>query len=420
MDRQLRPRKPSKKTDPVPKEDGHLRPRRHPVKKNSTPVSDRQLRSSKSSTKKMSAPSADKNTVADSSAQSSQPTAVERPHNYFTRQRSRRATSQGAISAGPSRAAGATMGGHDQESRTPQHNDQAFLEPQNNSQNLDAQPAQSHSSVIGERGSDVHGDLAPAGPQDPQVDVNDSNGKASNYDKHDGQVEHHRNEEEGGDHEDEDGAEDKDGARTQEGAGNGLKWEPADEIAIETGMTVGEVASRWAKKDFKDFAEYSSEARELAGREAKRWPRAKPFKKEPDWTRAGYVRSVLVQICGTRNNHSCTSCTGGHGRFIDCVRIEAEGKGACASCTWSTKNKKCEWHIYHRAGWYFGQVPDTQTDDGARELMQIDHLLDSIRHTASADAAVEIRGAQERLNLARETLRLCKHETQNLLRKYGQ
>ena len=241
----------------------------------------------------------------------------------------------------------------------------------------------------------------------------------STNDSQDGHVEHHHSEENGDDYEDGDSADDKDDARTQEGADDEVKWEPAAEIAINPGVAAGQIAAHWAKRDFEEFKGYSSEVRELAGREAKRWPTAQPFKKEPDWTRVGYVRSLLVQICGTLNDHSCTSCTRSHGRFIACIRIEAEGKGACASCTWSTKNKKCQWHIRHRAGWYFGRVPDTSTDNGSRELMQIDHLLASIRHDASSDVAAEIRGAQERLNLAQETLRLCKHEAQSLLRKYG-
>lgn len=125
-----------------------------------------------------------------------------------------------------------------------------------------------------------------------------------------------------------------------------IVWHPPHPETIQQGTTAGEVAIAFTRncgKPITTFDGYAKDIQILARNLAIRWPKARPFKTVPKWDRNGYVRSLLIQIYGEERVIKCRSCNENMGRWELCVTDKRESNGACASCSYSTKNAKCQY-----------------------------------------------------------------------------
>ena len=193
--------------------------------------------------------------------------------------------------------------------------------------------------------------------------------------------------------------------RRNKAKGNVFVPPPPMEITAET--KARDVAAHWSRDRIPTLKTISGETEEMGEKEAKRWPETRPFNGTPIFSRPGYVRALLIQTYADVTSKPCDHCRSNMGRFTECVRDPRMGGGGCASCLWSSRHKKCNYHKEHPNTWHDGipAVVEAPVKDEVREMEQ---SLSDMLHACKDDddrEAIHMKLAQ--LRSSRELLESC-------------
>lgn len=207
-------------------------------------------------------------------------------------------------------------------------------------------------------------------------------------------------------------------------------WEPPVEISIAPDTKAGDVVLYYTQGIVPNFNNATKDCKDMAKKPALRWPLATPFYKVPIFNRRGYLKALLVQICGPKMEVPCDACRDGKGRFEECVRTEKDSLGACASCAWSTDNRRCNYHKHHRSGWYH-KLPAPSSDVASSSGATVDlgadtshleqRLLDIARqrHGKNSDKN-EAKDLIDRLRTATQMQTYTITDAHKFLKQYGE
>ena len=190
---------------------------------------------------------------------------------------------------------------------------------------------------------------------------------------------------------------------------------PPMEITAET--KARSVAAHWSGDRIPALKTISKDTEEMGEKKAKRWPETRPFNGTPIFSRSGYVRALLIQTYADVTSKPCDHCRSNMGRFTQCVRDPLMGGGGCASCLWSSRHKKCNYHKDHPNTWHAG-IPDVVEAAVKGEVPDMEETLSDMLHASKDnDDKEEMNLKLSQLRNSRELLESCYNSCKEFLRR---
>ncbi|SPQ24017.1 12b6b58a-daa7-4811-9004-ef168a3359ca [Thermothielavioides terrestris] len=102
------------------------------------------------------------------------------------------------------------------------------------------------------------------------------------------------------------------------------------------------------------------------------------------WDRQGYCEAALMQATGQEAENPCERCAEGKGRFVGCVVSPIAGKGACANCKFTSREKTC-------CSLYAGNNDDNSAEPATRNKRARDEAEEDAPRPAPVPAGAASR-----------------------------